>query len=482
MSLIMAILCVLGSTPANVFAAGTYTLHFVDDLKNTDALYSAFAAKNDLSIGYITNLNSPVWKVTNNNFKTATSGTITYLYTSASALPKETGRSNAVTWSNVASVTYKDAGYYGKDKNNTFDIVFTLTKIMSMKPSYNDAFMTSGPIFTAALTDNSTGTICANSYVRGSDFSLNASYPSPFSVENWDIKILDKKGNKLSNVLLTQTYRDIDISRASNDSSFVSFNEGFYFVSGYADDTYMKKNNLVTVYDRDGKTNARYETGQTYLGDLSTDDQRVWVVAAMKGGEAQLEWTGQACGSFIANTVSKEYPDPPAPIKAASKEYVKANEVIDYTITEDFPAMNPSNCPKAVTVRDTFDDCLEIGKSIKVTCGRKDVTDEWTVRVEGQTITLSANNPGTVEGTCVFTIPVTVRDEKLDGKTLIVKDGKTYAEIPNKAYITIKDQNDKDIERETPKITIYEEGTAISLTKDVDRSKVESAKAGDTLK
>ena len=481
-SLIMAILCVLAGTPSCVQAAGTYTLHFVDDLQNTDALYSEFAGKNDLSIGYITNLKSPIWKVMSSTFKTATSGTITYLYASSSVLPKETGRSHAVTWSNVASVTYKDAGYYGKDKNNTFDIVFTLSKIMTMKPTYDEYHMTTAPIYTVALTDNSTGTICANSYMRAADFSLNGSYPSPFTVENWSIKILDKNGNKLSNVLLTQTYRDIDISRSSNDSSFISFNEGFYFAGGYADDTYMLKDHLVAVYDRDGKTNARYETGQKYHGDLSTDDQRAWVVAAIKEGEASLEWTGQACGSFIANTVSKEYPNLPAPVKAANKQYVKANEVIEYTVTEEFPVINPSNCPKAITVSDTFDDCLAIGKSVKVTCGGKDVTDDWTVRVEGQTVIAEANSPGSVEGTYVFTFPVTVRDENLDGRTLVVKEGKTYAEIPNKAYIKVRDQNDKDIELATPKISVLEEGTDISLTKDVDRSTIESAKAGDTLK
>lgn len=481
-SLIMAVLCVLAGTITPVQAAGTYTLHLVDDLQNTDALYNELASQNKLSIGYITSLASPVWKVSNSKFKTVTSGTMTYLYTSPSSIPKEAGKANAVSWTNVASVTYKDAGYYGKDKNNKFDIVFTLSKVTVMKPSNTVGTAPSLPYYTVALTDNSTGIICSNSYVRSSNFNPDSTFPGPFSIENWTIRIQDKNGNKLSNVLLTQTYRDIDITHVSNDSSFASFNEGFYFISGYADDTYMLKRNLVAVYDRDGKSNARYETGQSFLGDLPTDDQRAWVVAAIKGGEAQLEWTGQACGSFIANTVSREYPIPPAPVKAANKEYVKANEVVEYTVTENFPAVNPSNCAKSVTVKDTFDDCLAIGKSIKVTCGGKDVTDDWTVRVEGQTVTASANSPGTVEGTCIFKIPVTVRDEKLDGKTLVIKDGRTYAEIPNKAYITIKDQNDKDIKLETPEVKIYEEGSAITLTKDVDRSKIENAQAGDTLK
>ena len=481
-SLITAILCVIGITPVSVPAAGTYTLHLVDSLQNTDALYNELARNNNLSIGYITNLKSPVWKVINSNFKTVTSGSMTYLYTSPSSIPKEAGKAHAVSWSNVASVTYKDAGYYGKDKNNKFDIVFTLTKVMTMKPTYNAATVTSAPYYTVALTDNSTGVISSNSYVRTSEFTPTTTNPGPFSVENWSIRIQDKNGNKLSNVLLAQTYRDIDILHESNDSSFASFHEGFCFMSGYADDTYMLKNNLIAVQDKYGKTNARYDSGRNYLGDVSTDDQRLWVVAAIKGGEAQLEWTGQACGSFIANTVFREYPNPPTPVKAASKEYVKPNEEIEYTVTEDFPAINPSNCAKAVTMRDTFDDCLAIGKSIKVTRGGKDVTGDWTIRTEGQTVTASANTPGNVEGRYVFTIPVTVRNEKLDGKTLVIKDGRTYAEIPNKAYITVKDQNDKDIKLETPEVKIYEEGSAISLTKDVDRSKIENAKAGDKLK
>ena len=480
-SMITAILCVIGSTPVFVQAAGTYTLHFVDDLKNTDALYNEFASKNGLSIGYITNLQSPVWKVNNSDFKTANVGTMTYLYTSSAKMPRETGRDHASTWSDVASVTYQDVGYYGKDKKNKFDIVFTLNKVVTMKvddlPTANTA-----PYYSVAVTDNSTGVICANSYMWGSNFTPEYLYHGPYTLENWSIRIQDKNGNKLSDVLLAQTYRDIDILHPANDPSYASFNEGFYFISGYADDTYMLKDNLLAVYNRDGKTNARYEAGQKEDGDLDIEDQRAWVVAALLGGEAQLQWTGQACGSFIANTVLKEYPDIPAPVKSASKEYVKANEAFEYTVTENFPAINPSNCPKAVTMRDTFDNCLEIGKNITVTKGKKDVTDDWTVRVEGQTLTASANTPGTVEGRYVFTIPVTVRDEKLDGKTLVVKDGTTYAEIPNKSYITVKDQNDKDIELESPKITVLEEGSAIKLTKDVDRSKIEKAQAGDTLK
>lgn len=480
-SLITAILCVIGSTPASVLAAGTYTLHLVDDLQNTDALYKEFTEKNNLQIAYITNLKSPVWKVNNSNFKTVTSGSMTYLYTSPTSIPTVAGKDHAVSWSNVAGITYKDAGYYGKDKNNTFDIVFTLNKIVTMKPSYSTPTVSSAPYFTVALTDNSTGIICSNSYVRRSDFTPTENNLGPFSIENWSIRLQDKNGNKISNVILTQTYRDIDINHLSNDSSFATFNEGFYFQSGYADDTYMLNDNMITVYDRDGKQNAMYETREGGHGDLDTNDQRGWVVAAILGGEARLEWTGQACGSFIANTVTREYPNPPSPVKAASKEYVKANDEIEYTITEDFPAINPSNCPRAVTVRDTFDDCLVAGQGIKVTSEGKDVTDDWTVRVEGQTVTAEANTPGNVEGRYVFTIPVTVRNENLDGKTLVVKDGITYAKIPNKAYITVKDQNSKDIELETPEITIFQEGSAINLKKDVDRSKIENAKPGDAL-
>ena len=481
-SMIMVILCVIGSTPTNILAAGTYTLHYVDDLQNTDALYKEFTEKNNLSIAYITNLKAPVWKVSNSNFKTVTSGSMTYLYTSPTSIPTAAGMDHAVSWSNVASITYKDAGYYGKDKNNTFDIVFTLNKIVTMKPSYSTPTVTSAPYFTVALTDNSTGIICSNSYVRRIDFTPTENNLGPFSIENWSIRIQDKNGNKISNVLLIQTYRDIDINHPSNDSSFATFNEGFYFQSGYADDTYMLKDNMITVYDRDGKQNAMYETREGGHGDLDTNDQQGWVVAAILGGEARLEWTGQACGSFIANTVTREYPNPPSPVKAAGKEYVKVNDEIEYTITEDFPSINPSNCPKAVTVRDTFDDCLAVGQGIKVTCEGNDVTDDWSVRVEGQSVIAEAITPGIVEGRYVFKIPVTVRNVKLDGKTLVVKDGTTYAKIPNKAYITVKDQNDRDIELETPEITIFLDGSAINLKKDVDRTKIENAKPGDELK
>ena len=47
-SLITAILCVIGITPVSVPAAGTYTLHLVDSLQNTDALYNELARNNNL--------------------------------------------------------------------------------------------------------------------------------------------------------------------------------------------------------------------------------------------------------------------------------------------------------------------------------------------------------------------------------------------------------------------------------------------------
>ena len=84
LSCAMALLCMLGLAPATVTAAGTYTLHVVDDLQNSYALYRDYVKENHLTIGYITNLTSPMWNVTSKDFKLATHDSKTYLYTPCS--------------------------------------------------------------------------------------------------------------------------------------------------------------------------------------------------------------------------------------------------------------------------------------------------------------------------------------------------------------------------------------------------------------
>ncbi len=482
LSCFIAVLLVLGITPVTAAAAATYTLHLVDDLSNSDALYSEYAKTHNLKLGYITNLTSPVWNVMNSDFGTTTRGAITYLHTASNKLPTKNGRENAAVWANVASITYRNAGYYGDDKNNTFDIVFTLTRVAALKSNSSTPDTSALPYYTVALTDNTTGEISANSYVRTGDFSVPENRVGPYTIENWNIKITDSSGSRLDDVMIAQTYRDIDIVRESNDSSYASFNEGFYFVDGYADDTYVTRDNCLTIMDRDGKSNARYEAGPAGTGNLSIDDQRGWVVVALTGGEATLQWSGQICGSFIANSVNPNYPSPPDPVKSADKEIVKANDAIEFTVTENFPLVNPSNAAKGVTVRDRLDDHLLLAPGIRVTRDGKDVTDRWTVETEGQTVYIRANDPAGVEGLYKFTIPATVKDENLDKKTLIIRDGETYAEIPNKAYIVVKDQFDADIERETDLVIVLEKGSSIEVTKDADKSHIDGAGEGDEVR
>ena len=482
LSCAMALLCMLGLAPATVTAAGTYTLHVVDDLQNSDALYRDYVKENHLTIGYITNLTTPMWNVTSKDFKLATHDSKTYLYTSPARIPDEAGRANAVEWDNVATITYKDAGYYGENKSNTFDIVFELARIVTMKPYCNQPNAKTAPYFSVALTDNTTGSINSNSYVRDENFEMVKSNGGPFTVENWKIKLLDKNGNKLSNVLLVQTYRDIDIEHTSNDPNYETFNEGFYFADGFADDTYVNRNNALSIYDKGGKAKARYEAASDDSGDLTVADQRGWAVAAIVGGEALLQWSGQACGSFIANTVFREYPNAPDPVKTVDKEYVQAHDEIAFTVTEDFPVINPSNCPKAVTFRDTLDAHLTPGEGVKVMKDGVDVTDDWTITIDGQTVTATANTPGSVEGNFSFSIPATVKEESLDGATLVTLDGRTFAQIPNTAYITVTDQYDEKIELETPPVYIYEDGASIDLKKSVDRTHISEAVEGDELK
>ena len=178
-----------------------------------------------------------------------------------------------------------------------------------------------------------------------------------------------------------------------------------------------------------------------------------------------------------ADTTLSAVPRIPPSEKDVDKEIVKANETVTWTVNQEFPALG--SYAKKIIVEDTFDDILSIQQSaIKVfDKDGRDVTSSWSVSVNGQKVSVTANNPTAVAGKYTYLFPTIVKDGVLDGHTLVVKDGETYAKIPNIATVTVND--DPHMSNE-PSVLIP--ASAISLTKDVDKERIDSAQAGDELK
>lgn len=475
MTCIMCIGTIGSILPTTVMAAtAKYNLHEVSSLSNIDALYKEYAEANGLKLGYLTNFNNATITISHNDFHTKTLNGEQYVYTAASKLPKSGGRDEATVWDNVATFTYKNAGYYGDDKSNTFDIVFKLKKLVALRGTMLSwDYDLSYPYYTPVKSSPGAG-ILACSYIRDSEM---ATHGGPYTAENWDIEILDKNGNRLKNVLLAQVYKDLDIWHSSNDQDYSkTFSEGIKLFSGYVEDTYVTKTHKLDIESYGSDSNASYRA--TNDGETPYENQDKWVVTAITSGLGSLQWTGQVCGTTISPVVSTIYPDTPDPKKEVDKEISNIGEEVIWTVTQSFPVVNPSNAATSIVMTDEMDDILNIetGK-IKIHAGSTDVTGNWDIKVDGQKITMTAKDPAHVEGNYTYTIPTVVKDGVLDGKTIVVKDGETYAEIPNYAYISINNEPHKSNE-----VTTLVKSSGISLIKDVDKKHISNAAAGDTLK
>ena len=475
MTCLMCIGTIGGILPTTVMAAtAKYNLHEVSSLSNTDALSKEYAEANGLKLGYLTNFNNATITITHSDFHTKTLNGTQYVYTAASKLPKSGGRDEATVWENVATFTYKNAGYYGDDKSNTFDIVYKLKKLVALRGTMlSYAYDLSYPYYTPVISSPGEG-VLACSYIRDSEM---ATHGGPYTAENWDIEILDKNGNRLKNVLLAQVYKDLDIWHSSNDQDYSkTFSEGIKLFSGYVEDTYVRKNHKLDIESYGSDSNASYRAIND--GETPFENQYKWVVTAISSGLASLQWTGQVCGTTISPVVSTIYPDTPDPKKEVDKKISNIGEEVIWTVTQSFPVVNPSNAAKSIVMTDEMDDILNIetGK-IKIHAGSTDVTGNWNIKVDGQKITMTAKDPAHVEGKYTYTIPTIVKDGVLDGKTIVVKDGETYAEIPNYAYISINNEPHKSNE-----VTTLVKSSGISLIKDVDKKHISNAAAGDALK
>ena len=158
------------------------------------------------------------------------------------------------------------------------------------------------------------------------------------------------------------------------------------------------------------------------------------------------------------------------PYKTVAKDKVEIGEDFTYTISQYIPWQRTENYYSAYVLTDTLEDYLEAPKSedIKVTDrGGKDVTDQFTIEVDGQTIKATAKNVAKAEfygQTYNFLIPTKVKDSISDN----LFDSNNNYTIPNHATSTATYKDGGGTEKKDTDIvtiTVHREPQIVTVPK-----------------
>ena len=205
--------------------------------------------------------------------------------------------------------------------------------------------------------------------------------------------------------------------------------------------------------------NSKYAASEATGGEGLKSVDYSTVLAYQTNTDAEAEWWGCECGTFIA-AVSNQYPYPTLnnPIKSVDKKDYKVGDKVSYTINETFPYTDSHSKAKSIELSDSFDKALNIsGLTYKVfDANNKDVTSDWEKEISGQTVTLKyiGEDTTTIYGNFTFKFN-NLRVLNPDSSHEVKKENSVeYKIIPNKAKITIVGANDDTTTKETNTVKI----------------------------
>ena len=365
------------------------------------------------------------------------------------------------TYNNPYEIYWNKIGYYVDDNG---------------KPVYLDAKVTINKIVLKWVDGLSTFDD-SNYYevtnVRNNGFELvSNAIDNEFEVKNSDtgihstftFSLYNEDGSKLDDDIAKNLYLQWNISDLDVGDHTITRNEQVYdyqgqtpeyvesikFNTGFDSKFYVLNDSVLKILANNSKYAASEATGGEGLKsvDYST------VLAYQTNTDAEAEWWGCECGTFIA-AVSNQYPYPTLndPIKSADKKEYKAGDKVSYMINENFPYTDSHSKAKSIELSDSFDKALNISEmTYKVLdANGKDVTGEWKKNVSGQTVTLkyTGEDATTVYGKFTFKFS-DLRVLDPDSSHEVKKEnGVEYKIIPNKAKVTIVGANDDTSTKET---------------------------------
>lgn len=467
-AVILAILTAVGAFPLTevpVFGASSYSLHKVNDL-----LEYARSTEAD-KMSYITNLTDSVVDVHNNDFESVYMdqwGGRTCICVKNECVPE---KYKTASWKNVCTITFKNAGYTSDGK--IFNLECTLQNI-EMYGARVPTLLDNAVLCVADIT--STGLISRAAFIeltKNGVLSDYSGYGTPRIRDVWKFRVTDSKGKTMEIPPIALYIKDLDNVAAIDDEKV---REGFQAVSGFDSDVYVSSDTLLII----SENNSKFEGD----GLKETTDQRNQVLFLMNEPEAVIRWQGLTCGTHITPLSLTGYPVPGTD-KTVDKTTAEAGESLHYTINTVFPAVTDDNAAKKIIVTDQLNDILDAENAVThVYKDGADADGEWNLKRSGQTVTWTAKNPAGIQGSYRFTIDVKIRDDLvLDGREelYIASNGRVYYMIANSSGIEVTDQHKEKIVKDSDPVKTRVPVGGIALAKDVDRSKLETAQAGDSL-
>lgn len=379
-------------------------------------------------------------------------------------IPVKDGESKI--FNDICTIKYKDAGYL--PDGTIFDITYNLDSIIVDGTSVADSYP-EGCDYLEIAAATSRGAL------SGCHWETTSNLTPYVHDAVWTVNITDKKGDPIPDIKLPMLIKDLDIAIDRQEAVGKTYREGITLVSGFDSDTYVQRQSYLQI----SEGSSRYEATQ----ETDTDDMHSAVLAVVNKSTFRLKWQGCICDTYI--TPKSAFGSYVEIDKTVQEDKVELGDMIHFTVTGDFSYTDEYSARKGVVMVDELEPPFEAENAEVKVIGPdgKDDTANWTIKIDGQTVTATAKNPETISDIYTFLINVRLReDADVSRYPYTIENGKTWYHIPNSAYFIINDHKDHtiEVEVETP-VEITVSPAKISLQKDVDKEKIAGAQVGDEL-
>lgn len=204
-----------------------------------------------------------------------------------------------------------------------------------------------------------------------------------------------------------------------------TYAESILFYSGFGSKLYLSTSTYLT------KSSVDYGSYDdcTKLVGSKTDSStfKSGFVTYITSGSWRFIWWGSQCGTKIGlSEFSPEEVPIDSPVKTVDKEEADLGDTLTYTITETIPytieqtlSGDDGNTYSKIVLTDTLDDAFD-PDTVSVTVYRENTlkgtskksdTSNWTVKVSGQKVTVTANDPTDVGGNYTFVISAQLKED-----------------------------------------------------------------------